>query len=1146
MLKIFSGSVFLALCFIFITISINAYGQSDLMERPVTISSNGESLKRNLNKLEKLLPLRFGLINEDIDVNAKLTFEFKNSPFRVVLKKICTDLDLTYQLVNDFIILKKTSPVKKNETQGLISGNVRDTDGAPVAGATVSIKGSGVATSTKDDGSFTLYADHNNVSLEISSIGYETAVQDYKLYSQAPLLITLKKAVWSMESVVVVGYGRQNKRDVTSSVSSVRREEIMQSPSASVQNVLAGRLTGFFSQQRGGQPGRDGAQFFVRGVSTFNGDQSPLILIDDIESTYDDFSNIDPNEVESVSILKDAAATAVYGVKGANGVVLVTTRRGKTGRPKVNFRTEYGIQRPTHVPKLLDAANTAMLYNEALKNDALLLGGTYTPLFSEEDIELYRNGQDPYGHPNVDWYNTLIKKQAPMSTNRVDISGGTETVQYFLSLGYLRQDGLLKHIQAEGADINNNYRFDRYNFRSNLDIKATKSLSFRLDISGNNTALNAPKFMDQSASGETAVFYEIYNFESLKPFGYPIYNPDGSFGYADLNLMPPAGLSNNIVGRIAYGGYSRQLQNLINGAVSGTQKLDAITPGLELRALLSVVNSNSATRTIQRDDFPSYYYDPQTDTYTPRNTNVYRVSPFSYTYSSGDPRRQTTIQANLNYNRSFGDNNVSALLLYNQNSRTRNITGDEAATASYVPINFRGYTSRVSYNFRNKYLLEFNGSYNGSTRFDVNHRWGFFPAGSVGWNIAEEGFMKPLRRVVSLLKLRGSYGIVGSDDIGDARNAYQESYTFTSNAYSFGTTHNNHNAVYVGILGNDNVTWEKERKANIGLDFSFFKSRLSGSVDVFSNERYDILTSRNTIPFYFGVATDNLPPENIGRVSNKGYEVELNYNGKIAKDVRLNMKGTYSYAKNKILEMDEVPALLPWRRQTGQSIGAVPQWIWEGFYTQEEIDDPSVAKYAGNTIPGFLKYRDLDGDGMISDLGDKGYFGKPNLPTTVLGLNTAITYKRLSFSVFLQSALDFDVQIGYNLVAPFKGNLQAIHLKRWTPETAATAEFPALVTNFHGTYMSPGSNSDFWAISGNYLRIKSMELSYKLPENWMRRVGLNNATIYMNGSNLKTWSKTYSRFQLDPEVARGGSAPGYQGVYPQEAIYNIGINISIL
>lgn len=1022
---------------------------------------------------------------------------------------------------------------------GIVSG-----ENGPLEGISVTVKNNPQNGAVTDaEGRYSITVRPGNHVLEVSGVGYLT--KDVTTGTGNKLNITLETDTKGMEEVVVVGYGKQKKINVTASISSVKREEIMQAPSASVQNVLAGRLTGFFSQQRGGQPGRDGAQFFVRGVSTFSGDQSPLILVDDIETSYDDFSNIDPNEVESINILKDAAATAIYGIKGGNGVILVTTRRGKEGSAKINLRTEFGIQKPVHVPKLLDAGNTAMLYNEALKNDAILTGGTYTPMFSDEDIELYRNGQDPYGHPNVDWYNTLIKKSAPMTTNNIDVSGGSNRVQYFLSMGYLSQDGLLKHIQAEG-DVNNKYSFNRYNFRSNLDIKATNSLSLKLDVSGNNTVTNAPKFAGVSGSQETAVFYEIYNFESLKPYVYPVYNPDGSFGYSQSSFTPN-GLANNIVGRINYGGYTRQLQNLLNGAISAVQKLDAIIPGLQFKALVSVANSNSSTRTAQRDDFPSFYYNPKTDTYTPRDINVYRVSPFSWTYNSGDPRRQTTVQGNLNYDRKFGKHAVTALALFTQNSKSILVTGDNAVAASYIPVKFRGYSGRVTYNYLSRYMVEFNGAYNGTTAFDEKHRWGFFPAASVAWNISEEKFMKDNVQFITSLKLRGSTGVVGSDNLpAGAQNAYKESYDVTTGAYSFGETHNAAIGIAPGFLANENVTWEKERKTNIGLDFSVIKGKLTGAIDVFSNLRWDILTSRNTIPYYFGVPADNLPPENIGRVSNKGYEVELGYNSRVGKDLRLNIRGTYSFAKNKILEMDEVPALYPWKQQTGQPIGMTQQWIWEGFYSVEEAANPAIPKYTGSTttVPGFLKYRDLNGDGVISDF-DKGYFGKPNLPTTVIGLNTGIGYKRLNLSIFLQAALDYDVQIGYNLVAPFKGNLQEIHLKRWTPETAATAEFPALVTNFHGTYQSPGQNSDFWAISGDYLRIKSVELSYRLPEKWINRLGLKSVRAYVNGYNLNTWSKTYSRYQLDPEVARGGGGNDYRGVYPQEAIYNFGFNISI-
>ena len=1020
-----------------------------------------------------------------------------------------------------------------------IRGVVSSTQG-PLDGISIVEKArpeNGVTTNV--DGNYSITVPASNSVLVVSGVGYLT--REFPVGSANTINMTLELDTRGLEEVVVVGYGTQKKINVTASIASIKREEILETPSTSIQNVLAGRLTGFFSQQRGGQPGRDGADIFVRGVSTYNGDQSPLILIDDIEATYSDFSNIDPNEVESISILKDAAATAVYGVKGANGVILVTTRRGLEGAPKVNLRTEFGMQVPTHTPKFLDAAKTAILFNEGLKNEAAMKGTTYVPFFSEEDIELYRNGNDPYGHPNNDWYKTLIRPSAPMTTNNIDISGGSNRVKYFASLGYVYQGGLLRHIQAEG-DLDNNYRFNRYNFRSNIDINATKSLSFKLDLSGNSTVINTPNFTGPGASGETQVFWEIYNYEALNPYIYPIYNPDGSFGFTNPNMPQPA--FNNIVGRIFYGGYNRQLQNLVNGAVSAIQKLDAITPGLQLKALISVVNANSATRGITRANFPSYYYNSADQVYTPRDVNIFRVSPYNAVYFGNNPRRQTTAQVSLNYDKTIASHTINALILYNQNSK---VLARSDRTANYIPVNFRGYTSRVSYNYDNRYMAEFNGSYNGTTSFDENHRWGFFPAGSVGWNIGEERFAKENLAFLSQLKLRGSWGIVGNDNIGAAQNAYIESYNSASNAYSFGQTHGWFSAISPGVLGNTNVTWEKEQKTNIGVDFGFFKGKLTGAVDVFSNLRYDILTARNTIPSFFGFVSDNLPPENIGKVSNKGYELELGYNGRLAKNLRLNMRGTFSYAKNKILEIDEVPQPYPWKVQTGTSIGQIQQFIWDGFYTAEEALDPAVPKYSGqenSTLPGFLKYRDVNGDGVIGNFEDQGFFGKSNLPTTVLGLRTNLSYKRLSFNIFLQSALDFDVQVDPNLVAPFKGNFQAIHWDRWTPETAATAQFPAMTTDFIATYQAAGSG--FWAIKGDYLRIKSIGLSYKLSDAWARKIGMSGARVYLNGYNIMSWSKTFDKFQLDPEIARFTGARGYQGIYPQQAIFNVGLNLNIL
>ncbi|MEJ7691733.1 TonB-dependent receptor [Daejeonella sp.] len=1022
----------------------------------------------------------------------------------------------------------------------VITGTVADAVGS-LPGITVVEKGvpaNGV--STDGTGKFRISLRGTSNVLIFRGIGYVTKEVSVANTSNIDVLISTNET--NLDEVVVVGFGTQRKVDVVGSVSTVGRDEIRQTPSASLQNALTGKLPGFYSQQRGGRPGADGADFVIRGVSTYNGNVRPLILVDDIEFNYADFANIDPNEVQSLSVLKDAGSTAVYGIKGANGVILVTTRRGQAGTPKINFRTEYGIQRPTHIPTVLSSADMAVLRNEALKNDAFIAGGTFVPEFTDADIELFRNGNDPLGHPDINWYETLFKKTAPMSTNNIDLSGGTDAVKYFVSLGYQNQAGLLRDFKSD--DVDNNYRFNRYNFRSNLDVKASKSLTFKLDVSGNNTVTNQPQV-------GSSPFGEIYNYEGLTPFVYPVYNPNGSFGFTDPLKPAPA---NNIVGRIQTGGYDRDRQNLLNLNLSAIQKLEFITPGLQAQVTASIANSTSSRRSLDVGNFPSFYYNPKTGTYTPRNLNIYRIEPYNLQYTGGSPRRQSGLQATVNYKRSFKDHNVGGLIVLNQYSKldSSKINIDPTRVSNYIPTNARGIIGRVDYNYKSKYILQASGAYNGSDRFAENRRYGFFPAGSAGWVISEENFIKKNIPLISLLKIRGSYGITGSDDLGNFKNSYEEVYG-RGGAGSFGESNVSVPSIIPGSLANDRVTWEKERKLDYALEFGILANKVSGSVNFFNNRRYDILSRRNTVPSYFGIPDSQLPPLNLGIVSNMGHEFELAYAGKIGKNVGFNIKGNYSYAVNKILEIDEVIPLFPWKTQTGQSIGEQQGFIWDGYYSETEARDPKVPKYIGSTtaawgpgttLPGFLKYRDLNGDGVISD-DDRGYFGTTNLPNTTIGLSTGFTYKKLSLNVNLQSALNSDVQIGYNYSVPFKGNLQEIHLNRWTPETAATATFPSLVSNFHGTYMTTASNSSFWAISGDYLRIRSVELGYVLPEKWVKSAGLQNVRLYASGYNLHTWSASYKRYGVDPEVLRQSGDASSSIAYPSQAIFNFGLNVSI-
>lgn len=1022
------------------------------------------------------------------------------------------------------LLLSFNSGIALGQTR-TVTGTVTDATG-PVQGITVVEKGvtaNGVTTDA--EGSFTITLRSRSNTLLISGAGYLT--QEVTI-SGKTVTVTLQTDARGLEEVVVVGYGTQKKVTKTGAISTVTREEIQRTPSASLQNSLAGKIPGFFSQQRSGMPGRDAAQFFVRGVSTFTGNQQPLILVDDIEYSYDQFSSIDPNEVESLTILKDAATTAVYGIKGANGVILVTTRRGKAGPARINFRTEYGIQKPTHVPKFLDAYQTALLRNEALANEGKPLE------FTQQDLELFQSGADLYGHPNINWYNTLFRSSAPMTSNKLDISGGTENVKYFISLGHLWQNGMLRNFNTTD-EVNSNYSYNRYNFRSNLDIKATKSLSFRMDISGNYGLRNNPYFDGNSGSGETAAFYEIFNYEFLNPYLYPIYNPDGSFGYTSPQRPAPSNGSNNIIGRITYGGYTRVRQNLLNGNLSAIQKLDVVTKGLSLRGSLSFTGSNSTQRQLIRRIFPSFYYNPTDNSYIPRDPNIYRIDRWSSTYAGGSPARQLNIQANLSYNRSFGKHNVNGLILYNQTTKVA-ADRNNIVLNDFIPDNFRGYTIRAGYNYAEKYLFEINAGYNGTDKFVSSQRYGLFPAVSVGWNIAKESFVRDHLKFIDLFKIRGSYGIVGSDDIGGYKYAYEETYQRGS-GYSFGESHNGVTGVTPGTLGNNDITWEKERKLNAGLDFAFFDGKLSGTADVFDNYRYDILTVRQTIAPYFGIERSSLPAVNIGEVENKGYEVEIGYNGKAGK-VGYTIRGNYSYAKNKIVNIDEPNPKYPWQQQTGLPLGMVRQWIFDGFY-KDGADINNSAKPPGTVRPGYLKYKDLNEDGKI-DVDDKAYVGNPNLQNTNIGITLGLSYKNFSLNALVQSAVNFDMQIGQVLSTPWKANLQPIHQKRWTPKTAETAEFPLLITDFVGSYMTSAEASTFWSVPGDYVRLKSVELSYQLPGKWIKGIGFSSARVYANGYDLLTWSRSFDRFQFDPEVVRGAST----GIYPQQAIYNLGVNVS--
>ena len=1026
-----------------------------------------------------------------------------------------------------------------------VTGLLKDFDGRPVSGATILEKGlSSNGTKSDEEGKFALVLRGKSNTIIVSYIGYQT--QEVSTRNGSNLTLTMKaKTDKSLDDVVVVGYGRQRKITTTGAISTVSGAELRENPAASVQNTLAGRLPGFFSQQTSGRPGADGATFYIRGVSSYNtGSTSPLIIVDDIEFSYDLFSRLDVNEIESISILKDAATTAVYGVRGANGVVVVTTRRGKLGSPQISFRGETSIQQPTVMPKFLNSYDAAVLYNQGRVNDG------QTPYFTNTDLAAFKDHSDPYGHPDQNWKDILFKKFSKQYRSSFDITGGTDNVKYFISGSYLYQDGMVKDFGSK-MGVNNNFYNQRFNYRSNLDMKVTKTTDMRLDLFGSVNTINQPQV--GSPNGWNDVFADYGSIWTLAPWAYPTYNPDGSLGYSQWAKSPGTGGTvydvNSIIGRLTYLGYTRTFESNMSLVGTLNQKLDFITKGLSLKGTVSYASTygdpnNKNTVSMSGGEFPSYIYDPVAKTYAARNANTFRVRRLIRSSADGSTIRNATMQLFLNYDRTFvNTHHLYGLILASQNSVSQY---NSSGTYNFIPSNFRGFTGRIGYDFKKKYLFEFNSAYNGSDRFAAGHRFGFFPAASAGWNISEEPFFKNYIHFIDRLKLRGSYGLVGNDKIGSGFSYYyQQSYGSAGNQVYFGNPNaNTGSAVYEGTLGNPDVTWEKEKKLDAGIEMTFLNEKVSMTVNYFNNNRYDILTTRSGAnSSVSGIFGQSLPPVNLGKVNNHGWEVELNYGGNIGKDFTFSMKGTYSYAKNKILFMDEPAYKYPYQSFTGTSINTQRVYTWLGFYKDAD-DIAKSAKPAVAVRPGDLKYADLNGDGIIDGY-DTKVQGNPNVPNSTAGFQLSFRYKGFNIGAFFQSAWNFNVRGLAEAIQPFGSNFTAVHQQAWTPATGDNAKFP-LLSFIPGISDSRAYPSTFWLIPGDYIRLKTMEFGYTLPESWVKGMRIKSFRIYTNGYNLFTWTKLNKLYQLDPEIGQGstGTSGTDRTNYPPQRIFNFGINVT--
>ena len=997
-----------------------------------------------------------------------------------------------------------------------VSGVVKDDTGEPVIGAGVLVKGTTLGTITDIDGHFSFRADDLNGVLVVSFVGIET--QEIPMKGKGTFDIVLKSSNTLLEEVQVVAYGAQKKVTLTGSISSVNTDELLKVPTASIGNMLSGVLSGVSSIQSSGQPGGDDPDVFIRGISTLNTmNAKPLYLVDGVERS---FFQIDPNEVENITILKDASSTAVFGVRGANGVIIVTTKRGKEGKAKINASFSYGIQTPTRMPEFVNSYDYATFLNEAYTNDGK------DPKFTPEAVEAFRTHSNPIIYPDTDWMELLFKSSAPQTQGNVNISGGTERVRYFISMGMLDQKGFFKNHDTR---YDANFNFNRYNYRANLDIDFTKTTLVAINMGGRVEKRNFPR----SGDDINQLFRRIY---WATPFSGPGI-VDGKWIKGNSQYLP-VGLSDGL-GNIYGRGYGSKTTNVVNLDLALTQKLDFVTKGLQFKIKVAYNSGYDHTkeRATSIESYQPWYRKDVTWMEHPAGSDPNEVvyiqdgeaGLISYAESFGKSR-DWYAEASFDWKRDFGLHHLSALALYNQ-SKTYYPDSDYPG----IPRGYVGLVGRVTYDYDNKYLIEGNVGYNGSENFAPGNRYGFFPAVSGGWVLTQEEFLKD-NPVVNFLKIRASYGIVGNDRYHPYGTGFMDRFLYLPNSYfigsgyQFGTGTSWSPGAYEKSFGNSGLSWEKSAKQNYGIDFSLFNQKLSGSIDYFYEKRTDILAKASTDPIIHAMS---LPVLNLGIVSNKGVELNLKWNHKI-NSFRYWTNLNVSYAKNKIVYQDEVPSEYTYTLKTGHPVGQPFGLKVRGFYYEgmEDVADHSYVLKEGDVV-----YEDLNHDGKIDD-NDKTAIGYPSYPLLNAGLTLGFEYKGFDFSMLWVGATKTSRVLEETFRKPLgetydRSLMSHQFTDRWTPETAATAKLPrATIDGVKNNYR----DSELWVKDASYLRLKNIEIGYNFRLPFMPKIGMEKMRVFMTGYNLLTFDKLKIS---DPESMSSGVPQ-----YPVMRVINFGLNVS--
>lgn len=1115
------------------TCILPAYAQvkAPSLQAPVTVSGKNISLLEVFQAIKKQTGFTLVYSNQLLNDAEKININFKKAQLQDVLQYVFKDKDIRFDVKNNRIVLDKkdappapetgTAPVaEKPDEPRVVKGLVMDTKGVPLPGVTVSVTGTTRGAVTDELGVFAVTAAKGDI-LNVAMMGMNA--EQVKVGEQRTLKIALTEKIDKLNEIVIVGFGSQKKVTVTGSVSSVNMAD-MQTPVRSLTNALAGKVAGVISMQSGGgEPGYDNPQFTIRGIGTFAGSTSPLIIVDgvqreDVNSTYGGaFNNIDAEDVQSISLLKDASATAVYGAKGANGVLIITTKKGIAGKPKVSAKVESGVNGLTRLPKLLDGVSYMQLLNEAKVNSG------EAPVYSDEAIAKTASGLDPYLYPNVNWIDALYKDWASMTNANVNISGGGESMRYYVSMSFYNQDGQYKVDKIN--DYNPNLNFKRYDFRTNVDLNVTKSTLLSLNLAAMLVNARYPG----NSSG-----YIWYNAYSTNPVAFPISYPDNMWA------GPRNNGGQNPFNMVQNSGYSTEFKPSVQSILSLNQRLDRVTKGLSATGRFSFDTYSEFNN--GRTGANDLWYAASRDAEGKLVFERVRTGSTFLGYSSGsNGERVMYLEGSLNYDRSFGNHTVGGLLVTSLRNR---LIGTAGNLKDAIPFRNQSAAARVTYGYKDKYLAELNLGATGSENFEKGKRWGYFPAGSAGWVISKEDFFIDLSSAVSLLKLRASWGTTGNDQINQNRFGYL-TYIDNSGGTQFGSSPSWYNGISETVVGTQNLTWEKSAKTDIGLEVGLW-NKLNLVVDLFEDKRTAILINRASISSIAGYDGLNIFA-NMGEMNNKGIDGSVEYNDKFGKDWTLRVFGNLTYAKNEVIYADYPKFLYDYQQPEGRMWGEYLGYKSLGLFVDQNDIDKSPAQLRP-VKPGDVKYADLNNDGVINS-NDQTYLQKSPFPVWSYGYGINIGYKKFDLSCLFAGVADVgimangtEIRMGDGTadgvgVVPFAGigqypaNVMTNVKNRWTEDNPSqNVDYPRLtmanVTD--NNYV----NSTWWLKDGSFMRLKQASIGYMLITPEMKQKGINSLHFYAAGTNLLTFSKFKT---WDPELGGNGAK------YPYAKTVTVGV-----